>query len=66
MKTDPKKVCGPCQMGKKIRTSHTMVQHLFNIRVLRTHSRGFNGTNAGGKLMGEKNPDVSHDGATSL
>ena len=53
MKIDHEKTCGPCQMGKQIRTSHMMMRHLSTIRVLRTHSLRSNGTNVGGKLMGK-------------
>ena len=34
MKIDPGKICGPCQMGKQIRSSHKMMQHFSTIRVL--------------------------------
>ena len=34
MKFDLEKVCGPCQIIKRIRMSHKMTQHLSTTRVL--------------------------------
>ena len=34
MKADPRKICGSCQLGKQIRSSHKVTQHLSTTRVL--------------------------------
>ena len=35
MKAGPRKMCGPCQLGKQVRSSHKVTQHLFTTRTLK-------------------------------
>ena len=34
LKVDPGKMCGPCQLGKQVRSSHKVTQHLSTTRTL--------------------------------